>query len=122
MPRAIRIHQNGAPEVMRFEEVDIAPRTTGRRVRDSAAQRTVAPETGSCVKVSVTRTVSSFCGMSRSSRPFGGTLRSASSVAWSEPSHAEISIGSSSAIDVANRAWYCESSFDAKPIPPPRNG
>src|SRR5262245_14991640 len=25
MPRAIRIHQNGGPEVMRFEEVDIAP-------------------------------------------------------------------------------------------------
>src|SRR5262245_60541016 len=37
MPRAIRIHQNGGPEVMRFEEVEIAPPGAGEvRLRHSA--------------------------------------------------------------------------------------
>jgi NADPH2:quinone reductase len=37
MPHAIRIHQNGGPEVMRFEEVDIPPPGGGEvRLRHSA--------------------------------------------------------------------------------------
>jgi NADPH2:quinone reductase len=37
MPKAIRIHQNGGPEVMRFEDVDIAPPGPGEaRLRHSA--------------------------------------------------------------------------------------
>ena len=37
MPRAIRIHQNGGPEVMRFEEVDLAPPGPGEvRLRHTA--------------------------------------------------------------------------------------
>jgi NADPH2:quinone reductase len=37
MPRAIRIHQNGGPEVMRFEEIDLAPPGPGEvRLRHTA--------------------------------------------------------------------------------------
>jgi NADPH2:quinone reductase len=37
MPRAIRIHQNGGPEVMRFEEVEIGPPGAGEvRLRHTA--------------------------------------------------------------------------------------
>src|SRR5262245_7884813 len=37
MPRAIRIHQNGGPEVMRFEEIALAPPGAGEvRVRHTA--------------------------------------------------------------------------------------
>ncbi len=37
MPRAIRIHQNGGPEVMRFEEVELAPPARGEvRLRHTA--------------------------------------------------------------------------------------
>ena len=37
MPRAIRIHQNGGPEVMRFEEVELAPPGRGAvRLRHTA--------------------------------------------------------------------------------------
>ena len=37
MPRAIRIHQNGGPEVMRFEEVELGSPARGEvRLRHSA--------------------------------------------------------------------------------------
>src|SRR6185295_2988110 len=37
MPRAIRIHHNGGPEVMRFEEVELGPPGTGEvRLRQTA--------------------------------------------------------------------------------------
>ena len=37
MPRAIRIHQNGGPEVMRFEDVEIGPPASGEvRLRHTA--------------------------------------------------------------------------------------